>query len=201
MAEPEPQICELLSSRICHDLIGPIAAIDNGLELLAMTGAGGPEIDLLRDSVRTANARVQFFRICFGAAPDGSTLAVKVFAGHLAALNTARLQVRITSPHLELPRAYARLLALLALCAEKALPFGGSISIRQLPRAWVLSGEGRSVRLEQELWSRLHDQAAAVADLSAAHVQFALAGQAAAGLGIQIQVKSGDRSFQVSLPA
>ena len=48
----------LLGSRICHDLISPLGAIGNGVELLAMAGSGNsPEIALIAESVENANAR------------------------------------------------------------------------------------------------------------------------------------------------
>ena len=69
-----PDLAALIGSRICHDLISPIGAIGNGLELLSMSGAGGPEVALISDSVANANARIRFFRIAFGhASPEQGT--------------------------------------------------------------------------------------------------------------------------------
>lgn len=57
----------LIGSRICHDLISPLGAIGNGLELLQMSGASeSPEMTLIADSVTSANARIRFFRIAYG---------------------------------------------------------------------------------------------------------------------------------------
>ena len=62
-------ISALVSSRICHDLVSPLGAIGNGVELLGMSGAPeGPELQLINESVENANARLRFFRIAFGAA-------------------------------------------------------------------------------------------------------------------------------------
>ena len=64
-----PDLAALVGSRICHDLISPLGAIGNGVELLGMTGVpDGPEMDLIAESVGNANARIRFFRIAFGAA-------------------------------------------------------------------------------------------------------------------------------------
>ncbi|HMS96693.1 MAG TPA: histidine phosphotransferase, partial [Tabrizicola sp.] len=62
----QPDLAALIASRICHDLISPLGAIGNGVELLAMERAG-PELDLLSESVAHANARIRLFRISFGA--------------------------------------------------------------------------------------------------------------------------------------
>lgn len=71
----------LIGSRICHDLISPIGAINNGLELLAMSGdAEGPEIGLIGESVGSASARIRFFRIAFGTAGDQMVGSAEVAA-------------------------------------------------------------------------------------------------------------------------
>jgi histidine phosphotransferase ChpT len=63
------ELTSLIGSRICHDLISPLGAIGNGVELLAMSEvAKGPEMSLIAESVENANARIRFFRVAFGAA-------------------------------------------------------------------------------------------------------------------------------------
>ena len=55
-----PDITGLVGARICHDLISPIGAIGNGIELLGLTGvAPGPEMQLISDSAAGAQARVR----------------------------------------------------------------------------------------------------------------------------------------------
>ena len=71
MGQNKLNIAALIGSRICHDLISPIGAINNGLELLEMTGtSSGPEMELISESVGNASARIRFFRIAYGAASD-----------------------------------------------------------------------------------------------------------------------------------
>jgi histidine phosphotransferase ChpT len=58
----------LIASRICHDLISPVGAISNGLELLEMApGGSGEEAGLIRQSADAATASLKFMRIAFGA--------------------------------------------------------------------------------------------------------------------------------------
>jgi histidine phosphotransferase ChpT len=62
------EIAALIASRICHDLISPIGAIGNGMELMALSSGqeqSSPELDLISQSVENANARIRFFRIGF----------------------------------------------------------------------------------------------------------------------------------------
>ena len=67
-------IAALIRSRICHDLISPIGAIGNGVQLLAMScGAAGAEMDLITESVQNANARIRFFSALHMAPPKPTT--------------------------------------------------------------------------------------------------------------------------------
>lgn len=64
-------LAELMCSRLCHDLAGPIGAARNGLELIDELGAGplGDEsAAMIRDSLTTADARLQFLRLAYGSA-------------------------------------------------------------------------------------------------------------------------------------
>lgn len=78
----------LIGSRICHDLISPISAIGNGVELMELSGIERtPEIDLIAQSVENANARIRFFRIAFGKRGTGGKIAKSDIIGPLAALS------------------------------------------------------------------------------------------------------------------
>ncbi|RWL92157.1 MAG: histidine phosphotransferase, partial [Mesorhizobium sp.] len=63
-----PDLAALLCSRVCHDIISPVGAINNGLELLDEGGADEDAMKLIRQSAKNASARLQFARIAFGAA-------------------------------------------------------------------------------------------------------------------------------------
>ena len=71
MSQPAPisaAVLELLASRICHDLISPVGAVNNGVEFLEEMGAdaGAEAIQLIAHSARQASVRLQAFRICYG---------------------------------------------------------------------------------------------------------------------------------------
>jgi len=73
MTLDDVDLSALISTRICHDLINPIGAINNGLELLDAVGtAPGPELSLVNDSASAASAKLNVFRLAFG---DVSTQA------------------------------------------------------------------------------------------------------------------------------
>src|SRR4051812_34353083 len=65
------ELAALLCSRVCHDLISPVGAIVNGLEVLDDNPKAEDRdfaLDLIRKSAKTASARLQFCRLAFGAA-------------------------------------------------------------------------------------------------------------------------------------
>ncbi|MDB5478574.1 MAG: uncharacterized protein JWM96_1069 [Alphaproteobacteria bacterium] len=65
-----PYVLELMASRICHDVISPVGAINNGLELLQEMGvdAGAEAIGLIAKSAEQANRRLRLFRYAYGSA-------------------------------------------------------------------------------------------------------------------------------------
>lgn len=64
------RVVQLLHSRLCHDLVGPVGAVNNGLELAGEMGGSldSEAMDLVRSSARQVTDRLQFFRIAFGLA-------------------------------------------------------------------------------------------------------------------------------------
>ena len=71
-------LASLLASRICHDLVGPVGAIANGLEVLEEDDGEmrEPAIELLNHSVAEALARLKFYRIAFGASGGQAQVAL-----------------------------------------------------------------------------------------------------------------------------
>lgn len=116
----------LISSRICHDLISPLGAIGNGVELLTMSGQGNcPEIALIAESVENANARIRFFRVAFGSAPTNVEFSQNEVQSILR--DSFRGNRTIVSWEVEgtIMRAEIKLAFLALQCLENALPWGG----------------------------------------------------------------------------
>lgn len=172
-APVQSDLTALIGSRICHDLISPLGAIGNGLELLQMGGAlDGPEMALIAQSVANANARIRFFRIAFGAAGDGQRVGRTELAGILA---DTYAEGRIDLVHdlpVELTRVEAKMLLLALLCLETAQPYGGTLTVAA-DDGWCIAAQSEKLKLDQPLWDHLAG-AGAQAALAAAQVQFAL---------------------------
>ena len=171
----KPDLLALLGSRICHDLISPIGAISNGVELLMMDGAAmGPEIALISESVANANARIRFFRVAFGASGTDQRIGRPEVMSILSDLTRGgRLTIDWRGPA-DLPRCEVKLAFLLIQCLESALAFGGRITVDRVEGGWTLLAEATKLKVDHALWDMLSNPSA-VADLGAAHVHFALA--------------------------
>ncbi|OYW56577.1 MAG: hypothetical protein B7Z31_10400 [Rhodobacterales bacterium 12-65-15] len=125
--QDRPDLGALIAARICHDLIGPIGAIGNGVELLTMeAGALRPELALISESAAHAQARIRFFRISFGAAGTDQRIARSEVLSVLADLSRGgRVGFGWTSPA-DLARPEVRLVFLLVQCADRSRAVGGS---------------------------------------------------------------------------
>jgi histidine phosphotransferase ChpT len=163
-----------VASRICHDLVSPLGAIANGVELIALTGGPpSPEMDLIRESVENATARLRFFRLAYGAAPEGTmTPRTEVVSTLRAVTRAGRLSYDWEATG-DVPRAEARAIFLLLQCLESAMPMGGHIRVTRDGPAWAVTGEGPRMRVDEGLWTALQTPRARPPEGSAL-VQFAL---------------------------
>lgn len=174
MAQSELDLAALISSRICHDLISPIGAINNGLELLGMSGQSldGPEMSLINESVQNASARIRFFRIAYGAASDQEIGRAEVISILNDMLGAGRLNVE-WGPLEGQPRKVVRLALLAIQCLETAMPYGGRIEVSSSRKQWKIHGKSEKFNQIDELWSAVTSKNAAP-NITSAHVQFSL---------------------------
>ena len=125
-------ISNIVASRICHDIISPIGAIHNGLELISMTASldvKSPEMALIHDSCQDARARIEFFRVAFGTYQTGQMMdAPQVQSIADAIYTTPRFDMRW---HLEyaIDRTWAQLIYMGLMCVERQLTLGGTIDV------------------------------------------------------------------------
>lgn len=148
----------LIGSRICHDLISPIGAINNGIELMEMSmPSAGPEMALISESVTNASARIRFFRIAFGDAanqtvgrPEVTSILKDVYAG-------SRLTVA-WGPLDGQSRRMVRLSFLALMCMETGMPYGGRIEIAQDGDHLELTGHADKLNIDAPLWGLLDGQ-------------------------------------------
>ena len=153
------RLTELVGSRICHDLISPLGAVSNGLELLQMReGGASPELDLALQAIAAANARVRFFRIAFGVSGNDAQIARSEVVAILNDL-FAQSRIKVTwESERSVARASAQLAFLAIMCLERALPQGGEIEVVQNGRGWIWQANGPVLRPLPEEWAALEGQ-------------------------------------------
>ena len=128
------ELAALLCSRVCHDLISPVGAIVNGLEVL--DDDPKPEdrefaLDLIRKSAKTASARLQFCRLAFGAAGSAGAQidlgdAQNMARGHI---EDGKSTIVWNLPRLLLPKNRVKLLLNMMVIAQHTIPRGGTLTV------------------------------------------------------------------------
>ena len=164
-------LAALLCSRVCHDVISPVGAIVNGLEVLedekdeAMRGFAQ---DLIKKSAKQASARLQFARLAFGAAGSAGAAIDTGDAENVARgfIGDERTQLSWDMPRVLLPKNQVKLLLNLLVIAAGTIPRGGTIHMHGTVvddrGTFTLSTQGPSARIP-------------------AHVEQLLAGQSEGG--------------------
>jgi histidine phosphotransferase ChpT len=176
---PAPDMLELaalLCSRVCHDLISPVGAIVNGLEVLDDTQKQEDRdfaLDLIRKSAKTASARLQFCRLAFGAAGsagaqidlgDAQTMA----RGHL---EDGKITITWNLPRLLLPKNRVKLLLNMLVIAQQTIPRGGVLTVDPVGEGAAMSfrvtSTGLNARLPQNIADILSASQASAIDAHA----------------------------------
>jgi histidine phosphotransferase ChpT len=126
-----PELAALLCSRVCHDIISPVGAIENGLELLDDGIADADAMQLIRTSARNASARLQFARIAFGAA---GSAGMQIDTGDAEKVATAFLanekpELSWEGARALLPKNQVKLLLNLILVGNGTIPRGGRLRV------------------------------------------------------------------------
>lgn len=190
----DTDIAALIGSRICHDLVNPLSAISNGVELLELSGAAQtPEMALIAESVTAAMARVKLFRLAFGPSDCAQTISRSEVITLLSDVSkSGRLSFDWQIAQ-DLKRSEVRLLILAALCIETATPLGAEVEFRQTSTGFDIHGKGRKIAIDPALWSFEGK------DLSAAQVQFALLPRVAESLNRTVTYTATDTELTVAV--
>jgi histidine phosphotransferase ChpT len=197
VADAAPDLGALVGSRICHDLISPLGAIGNGVELIALSGMDDtPEMALIAESVENANARIRFFRVAFGAAEAEQTIGAQEIAAIVEGLG------RTGRHHIDWsagggPRIEVKLVFLVVLCISSAMPWGGTITVGRTGEGWRVAGVADRLKVDRALWEALCAPRAPLA-VSSAEVEFPLARATAARLGRVLAVETGTTGIAVT---
>lgn len=160
MVNRSAEFASLLCSRLCHDLLSPVGALNNGLELLA--DETDPEMrarcmELLAESAASTSNRLKFYRLAFGAAggfgEQVDTGEARAAIEGLHGNGKIKLGWMVQAPTLS--KSAIKILLNLALLAGDALVRGGQLDIGAEEGEVVLRAEGPRVILDPELRNAL----------------------------------------------
>jgi len=202
-------LAALLCSRVCHDVISPVGAIINGLEVLEDEKEGEMReiaLDLIKKSAAAASARLQFCRLAYGAAGSaGASIdtgdAENVTRGLIA---NERTNLVWNAARQHAPKNKVKLVLNLCLIATAAIPRGGVVTVN-------LTGEGESLEAQIEANganARLaHGVAALIAgtpeggSVDAHSIQAYYTGLVGRACGLDVTVTSGPERVALSARA
>ncbi|HTI85648.1 MAG TPA: histidine phosphotransferase family protein, partial [Alphaproteobacteria bacterium] len=156
----DPRLLELICARLCHDLVGPISAIGNGVELVTEFGEDmrGEALALIAQSASEAARRLQFFRVAFGSAAgsDGNSVPLREVRTRALALPLGG-RVSVDWPEAagqapELTRPALKLLLSLFLIAVDATAGNGTVRIQFGPGGtFDMIAEGPKASLDPDV--------------------------------------------------
>ncbi|MBV8888182.1 MAG: hypothetical protein JO305_00780 [Alphaproteobacteria bacterium] len=151
------RVVELLLARLCHELIGPVAAVGNGVELITEDEAAFAReaVALVAESARKASGRLQFYRFAYGfgfgkglTGPPPHELVSEFLAG-------GRVTCDYAKPVQALPLEWQKLACNLVAIGAEALPRGGHLSLSAGAAGPQIEGEGENAGASAELSAAL----------------------------------------------
>jgi histidine phosphotransferase ChpT len=203
-------LAALLCSRVCHDVISPVGAIVNGLEVLEDENDASMRefaLDLINKSAKQASARLQFARLAFGAAGSAGASIDLGDAEQVARgmFHDDKIALSWEAPRALLPKNRVKLLLNLVVIATNAIPRGGSIAVRVQGDAerseFVLTAKGPNARIPAHVEGLLAGSPDS-GTVDAHGIQAFYAGMVAraAGMGVTFSIE-GDEVAIRAMPA
>ncbi len=173
----EIEFAALLVSRVCHDLVGPLGAVVNGMEVLEDERdpvMREEAIKLVTQSAEQALARIQFMRIAFGAAGSAGAELDLGEIGRLiqGLLDGGKVKLEWNVPRLYWPKDWAKLIMNATLLAADCLPRGGLVTAEAggdpAAPSFKIHAAGLNARVTEEVAQALRGEAL---NVDARHVQ------------------------------
>ena len=186
-------LAALLCSRVCHDVISPVGAIANGLELI-----DDPEMDeetketalaMVRSSARTASAKLKFCRIAFGAAGSAGAMIDMGEAGEIAKAFVGEEKVKLDwqAPRENRPKQQVKLALNMMLMAMASIPRGGVVTVSVEADVFTARAQGDRAKVPEPI-AQVVDGTAELSTLDARLVQPYYAKQLALSAGLTLSI-------------
>jgi histidine phosphotransferase ChpT len=201
------KLTALVASRICHDMVEPMSAIIQGLEMIK-DGDGKPDPDalsLLDHGVGKAWAKLEFFRFAMaGAMAEGES---ELEEGHPVATklySVLKADLVWSAPSVKMPRPAVRVIVNLLLIANECLPRGGKVEITASKQGdggeVIVTASGPRAKLKEATSLALHGQGE---DLNGHTIQPTLTGLLARQGGVELSARetAGETENKIELIA
>jgi histidine phosphotransferase ChpT len=183
----------LLCSRVCHDIISPVGAIANGIEVLDESDDDEEmrkmALDMIRTSSRQATAKLKFCRIAFGAAGSAGSLVDMSEAGEVARAFVGEEKVKLDwrAPAENRPKLEVKLLLNMLLLAMAGIPRGGAVTVTAEGRHFAARAQGERAKIPDTIAAVIAG-AVDLATLDARLVQPYYAKRLAASVGLRLSI-------------
>jgi histidine phosphotransferase ChpT len=150
-------LAALLCSRVCHDIISPVGAIANGLELMddpdVDADMKATALDMVRNSAKTATAKLKFCRIAFGASGSAGAQIDMGEAGEMAKAFVGEEKIKLDwqAPRENRPKAEVKLILNMMMLAMAGIPRGGVVTVTVDGRNFAVKAKGERAKLPQAM--------------------------------------------------
>ena len=198
----DTKILELLASKICHDLISPVGAISNGIEILEDLGPNDSEevTALIASSTTQANAKLKTLRMVYGLGGADETIRISDIHGLFGEfIESEKRLSQDWDPHHDFaidskPGRAKMLLAVLILISEN-LPKGGVLSVAHGDdNAVLVTGKGENARFQDDFFDII-TQNINENDITPKHVHTYVTGLLAKNYGFEITINNTSNDF------
>ena len=190
------RVLELLSSKICHDLVSPVSAINNGVELIEDIGESVADeaMKLIGDSATQASRRLRLFRMAYGRAGSEDTLAVRdvrQVAEHYLSGGKTLLHWADDQPDATLAerKGFLKTVLNVTMLAEEILAYGGNVTLQTMQNGAQVGCRfeiaGRAAQLNPQIQAAL-DGTVEIDALTPRTIQAYMTGRLAAHFGLKI---------------
>jgi histidine phosphotransferase ChpT len=193
------EFAALLVSRVCHDLVSPVGAVVNGLEVLEDERDATMRADALKlvvSSAEQAAARLQFARIAFGAAGSAGAELDLTEVGRIVKglVNGGKVSLDWQAAQVNWPKDWAKLLMNATLLGADSLPRGGQVYVEtssaSATPSFTVRATGQNARILEEVESAVRGEPSAPVD--GRSIQPFLMHKLARSLNTALKLSAGD---------
>lgn len=194
------KLTALVASRICHDMVEPMSAIIQGLEMIK-SGDGKPDPDavsLLDHGVGKAWAKLEFFRFAMaGATAEGESELEEGRAVAIKLYSVLKPELVWAAPAVQMPRPAVRVIVNLLLIANECLPRGGTVTLTAEKHGEggevIVTAAGPRAKLREPTAAALRGDGE---DLSGHTIQPTLTSLLARQGGVELSTREGEEKVE-----